>query len=122
VRADILVQPRAVGGPLGPQLASDHGCPDPTPSLPAPPALPNGFCSTALQPVLESLATAAVPDPEQLATAERVLWAQLPVLPLFQQVSLLVSTVPGAAATGFGPGPLETGPLTGAQRWSAPVS
>ncbi|MEU7812155.1 ABC transporter substrate-binding protein [Pseudonocardia sp. NPDC049154] len=122
VRADILVEPRAVGGPIGPQLASDYGCPDPTPSLPAPPALPNGFCSAALQPVLESLAAAAVPDPGQLATAERVLWAQLPALPLFQQVSLLVSTTPGAAATGFGAGPLGTGPLTGAQRWSAPVS
>jgi ABC-type transport system substrate-binding protein len=120
VRADILVLPRPVGGPIGPQLASDYGCPDPTPSLPAPPPLPNGFCSAALQPVLESLAAAAVPDPNLLATAERVLWAQLPALPLFQQVSLLVSTAPGAAATGFGAGPLDTGPLTGAQRWSAP--
>ncbi|MFR9801743.1 ABC transporter substrate-binding protein [Pseudonocardia sp. RS010] len=122
VRADILVEPRAVGGPVGPQLASDYGCPEPTSALPAPPALPNGFCSDSLQPVLESLATAAVPDPTDLGTAERVLWAQLPALPLFQQVSLLVSTAPGAAATGFDPGPLRTGPLTGAQRWSAPVS
>jgi len=121
VRADLIVMPRAVGGPLGPQLASDYGCPDPSPALPDPPALPNGFCSAALQPVLSSLASAATPDPDQLATVERVLWAQLPVLPLFQPVSQLVSTGPGATATGFAPGPLSTGPLTGAQRWSAPL-
>ncbi|GAA1842388.1 hypothetical protein GCM10009836_22230 [Pseudonocardia ailaonensis] len=122
VRADLIVEPRAVGGPLGPQLASDYGCPDPTPALPDPPALPSGFCSAALQPVLESLASAATPNADQLATVERVLWAQLPVLPLFQPVSQLMSTGPGNTATGFGPGPLATGPLTGAQRWNAPVS
>jgi ABC-type transport system substrate-binding protein len=121
VRADVLVLPRAVGGPIGPQLASDYGCPDPTSALPNPPALPGGFCSAALQPELEAVATAAVPDPERLATIERVLWAQLPALPLFQQTSLLVSTPAGSAATGFAPGPLETGPLTGAQRWVAPA-
>lgn len=121
VRADVLVLPRAVGGPIGPQLASDYGCPEPTTALPDPPALPGGFCSVALQPDLEAVATAAVPDPERLATIERVLWAQLPALPLFQQTSLLVSTSAGGAATGFGPGPLQTGPLTGAQRWTPPA-
>ena len=122
VRADVLVLPRAVGGPIGPQLASDYGCPDPTATVPNPPASPGGFCSAALQPDLEALATAAVPDPALLETVERVLWAQLPALPLFQPVSLLVSTPAGAAATGFGPGPLVTGPLTGAQRWVPPGS
>jgi len=120
VRADLMVLPRAVGGPLGPQLASDFGCPEATATLvPAP--LPNGFCSAALQPDLEALATAATPDPGRVATVERVLWAQLPALPLFQPVSLLVSTPAGAAATGFAAGPLVSGPLTGAQRWVAPA-
>ncbi|SDF97633.1 ABC transporter family substrate-binding protein [Pseudonocardia oroxyli] len=121
VRADVLVLPRAVGGPVGPQLASDYGCPEPTAALPNPPALPGGFCSAVLQPDLEAVATAAVPDPGRLATIERVLWAQLPALPLFQQTSLIVSTRSAATATGFGPGPLVTGPLTGAQRWVPPA-
>jgi hypothetical protein len=46
-----------------------------------------------------------------------VLWAQLPALPLFQPVNLLVSTSTADAATSVGPGPLSTGPLTGAQHW-----
>jgi hypothetical protein len=36
-------------------------------------------------------------------------------------VSLLVSTPAADAATGVGPGPLTSGPLTGAQRWRAPA-
>ncbi|GAA4560017.1 ABC transporter family substrate-binding protein [Pseudonocardia xishanensis] len=122
VRADVLVLPRAVGGPIGPQLASDYGCPEPTVTVPDPPAAPGGFCLATLQPDLEALATAAVPDPALIGTVERVLWAQLPALPLFQQTSLLVSTPAGSAATGFGAGPLVTGPLTGAQRWVSPGS
>jgi ABC-type transport system substrate-binding protein len=121
VPVDVLVRPRAVGGDLGAQLASDYGCAIPTATVPNPPATPTAFCSTALQPVLDSLANAATPDPGQLATTERVLWAQLPALPLFQPVGLVVSTTAGDAATaGIGPGPLTTGPLTGAQRWTAP--
>ncbi|MCW0216144.1 MAG: ABC transporter family substrate-binding protein [Pseudonocardia sp.] len=122
VSPDLIVRPRAVGDDLGAQLASDYGCGTPTPTVPNPPRSPADFCSAALQPVLDGLATEAIPDPEQLATTERVLWAQLPALPLFQPVSLVVSTATGDAATGgIGPGPLTTGPLTGAQRWAAPL-
>ncbi len=45
----------------------------------------HGFCFLALQLALESLATGDDPvDPERFATAESLLWAQLPALPLFQ--------------------------------------
>jgi hypothetical protein len=44
----------------------------------------------------------------------------VPALPLFQPVSLLVSTSAADTGTAVGPGPLLTGPLTGAQRWTAP--
>jgi hypothetical protein len=47
------------------------------------------------------------------------LWTQLPVLPLFQPVTLVVSTPPADAVTGVGPGPLVSGPVTGAERWRA---
>ena len=36
-------------------------------------------------------------------------------------VSLLVSTASADAGTGVGPGPLTTGPLTGAPRWTEPA-
>jgi ABC-type transport system substrate-binding protein len=121
VAVDVLVRPRAVGGDLGSQLASDYGCATPTATVPNPPTPPTAFCSTALQPVLDTLVNAAIPNADQVATTERVLWAQLPALPLFQPVGLVVSTTAGDAATaGIGPGPLTTGPLTGAQRWTAP--
>jgi hypothetical protein len=42
------------------------------------------------------------------------------VLPLFQPVSLVVSTPAADAATGVSPGPLTTGPLAGAVRWRQP--
>ena len=45
---------------------------------------------------------------------------QVPALPLFQPVSLLVSTASADVGTAVGPGPLTTGPLTGAQRWTEP--
>jgi hypothetical protein len=46
-----------------------------------------------------------------------VLWQQVPALPLFQPVALVVSTPQADAATGIGPGALGTGPLAGAERW-----
>jgi hypothetical protein len=61
----------------------------------------------------------STPGPGTAAAVEQVLWAQLPALPLFQPVDLLVSTPAADAVTGVGPGPLVTGPVTGAQRWRA---
>jgi len=55
------------------------------------------------------------------AAVEKLLWSQVPALPLFQPVSLLVSTASADAGTGVGPGPLTTGPLTGAPRWTEPA-
>nr|WP_211178171.1 ABC transporter family substrate-binding protein [Pseudonocardia acidicola] len=120
VRVDLMVMPRAVGGDLGTRLASDYGCPQATAVVQNPPPTPTGFCFPTLQPLLDTLLTGPA-DPGMIATVERVLWAQLPALPLFQPVTLVVSTPNSDAATGIGPGPLLSGPVTGAQRWAAPV-
>jgi ABC-type transport system substrate-binding protein len=116
VRVDLMVIPRNVGGDLGTELSSDYGCPQPSALVPAPPRSPTGFCVPALQPLFDEL-TSADPRPGLAATVERLLWQQLPALPLFQPVTLVVSTAASDAATGVGSGPLETGPLTGAQGW-----
>ncbi|MFC5993939.1 ABC transporter family substrate-binding protein [Pseudonocardia hispaniensis] len=120
VQVDLLVLPRVVGGDLGSRLASDYGCPHPTTGVAEPPATPTGFCFPALQPLLYRLLTEPA-DPATTAAVERVLWAQLPALPLFEPVTLVVSTPAADAATGIGPGPLQTGPMTGAQRWVQPT-
>ncbi|MHA6780423.1 ABC transporter family substrate-binding protein [Pseudonocardia saturnea] len=125
VPVDVLVGPRTVGGDPGTELASDYGCALPTDVVPEPPTPPMGFCFPALQLLLESLATAGsgdagADDAARFATAEQVLWAQLPVLPLFQPVGLVVSSAAADTATGIAPGPLTEGPLAGAARWSAP--
>ncbi|MBA2309102.1 MAG: hypothetical protein H0W01_07375 [Pseudonocardiales bacterium] len=117
VRVDVMVLPRTVGGDPATELASDYGCPAPTQSLPDPPPGPTGYCFPALQPLLDAVLVGKVPAGEAIAAAERSLWAQLPAIPLFQVVSVLAVTNRAAAATGAGPGPLITGPLTGAQRW-----
>jgi ABC-type transport system substrate-binding protein len=123
VVVDVLVRPRRVGGDPGTELASDYGCDDPvTPSgPPARPSVPT-TCSSALQPLLDELL--ADPDGstagQTRAAVEKLLWSQVPALPLFQPVSLLVSTSGADAGIGVGPGPLTTGPLTGAQRWAEP--
>jgi ABC-type transport system substrate-binding protein len=119
VEADMMILPRTVGGDLGTELASDYGCPAPTALVPDPPRSPTGFCFPALQPLFDELVSAA-PRPTTAGVVEGVLWAQLPVLPLFQPVDLVVSTPAADAATHVGPGPLQTGPLTGAQRWRSP--
>ena len=113
-----MVLPRTVGGDPGTELASDYGCPAPTALVPDPPRPPAGFCSAALRPALDALLSAA-PGPDTAAAVEQVLWAQLPFLPLFQPVNLVVSTPAADAVTGVGPGPLMSGPLTGAQQWRA---
>ncbi|MFC5232808.1 ABC transporter family substrate-binding protein [Pseudonocardia zijingensis] len=120
VQVDLMVLPRTVGGDPGTELASDYGCPAPTELVPDPPRPPTGFCYPALRPALDELLSAA-PRPETAGAVEQVLWAQLPFLPLFQPVDLVVSTPAADAVTGIGPGPLTTGPITGAQRWRAPA-
>jgi hypothetical protein len=124
VSVDLVVRPRIVGGDPGTELASDYGCDDPvTPSgPPARPSVPT-TCSSALQPLLDELL--ADPDGSNAgqtrAAVEKLLWSQVPALPLFQPVSLLVSTASADVGTGVGPGPLTTGPLTGAPRWTEPA-
>ena len=119
VEVDLLVLPRAVGGDAGTELASNFGCPVPTTVVAAPARTPTGFCSPTLQPLLDELVSAG-PRPDAAATVERALWTQLPVLPLFQPVTVVVSTPASDALTGIGPGPLATGPVTGAELWRAP--
>ncbi len=116
VAADVIVTPRAVGGDLGTELASAYGCPQATAQLPDPPRSPTGFCFPALQPLFAELMSAA-PRADTAATVERILWQQMPALPLFQPVTLVVSTAEADAATSIGPGSLLGGPLTGASRW-----
>jgi len=116
VEADLIVAPRAVGGDLGTELASAYGCPAATTLVPDPPRSPTGFCAPAMQPLFDELMSAA-PRAETAATVERILWEQMPVLPLFQPVTLVVSTAAADAATSIGPGSLVGGPLTGAPRW-----
>jgi hypothetical protein len=88
---------------------------------PARPSVPT-TCSSALQPLLDELLTDATPATAATTrdAVEKLLWSQVPALPLFQPVSLLASTPAADAGTAVGPGPLSTGPLTGAQRWTAP--
>jgi ABC-type transport system substrate-binding protein len=120
VPVDVLVGPRTVGGDPGTELASDYGCALPTDVVPDPPTPPMGFCFPALQLLLDSLATDDGDAAARFSTAEQVLWAQLPALPLFQPVGLVVSSPAADTATGITPGPLTEGPLAGAARWSAP--
>lgn len=119
VEPDLLVLPRTTGGDPGTQLASDYGCPQPTPLVPVPPRPPTGFCFAALQPALDDLVS-PTPRSDAAAAVEQVLWQQLPALPLFQPVTLVVSTAAADVATGIGPGPLLTGPTTGAWGWKQP--
>ncbi len=120
VRVDLMVMPRTAGSDLGTELSSDYGCARATSVVPDPPASPTGFCVPALEPLFDEL-TGPDPRPDLPATVERLLWEQMPALPLFQPVTLVVSTAAADAVTSVGPGPLETGPATGAERWrSAP--
>jgi ABC-type transport system substrate-binding protein len=116
VAADIVVGPRAVGGDLGTELASAYGCPAATAQYPDPPRPPTGFCFPALQPLFNELMSSA-PRADSEAVVERVLWQQVPALPLFQPVSLVVSTAEADDATSIGPGSLLGGPLAAAPRW-----
>ncbi|MCO1657572.1 ABC transporter substrate-binding protein [Pseudonocardia humida] len=119
VEPDLMVLPRTTGGDPGTELASDYGCPSPSAAVPFPPRPPTGFCFAALQPALDDLVS-PTPRADAALQVERVLWQQLPALPLFQPVTLVISTSAADAATGVGPGPLRTGPVTGAQEWRPP--
>lgn len=116
VEADLVVTPRAVGGDLGTGLAGAYGCPTGTAQFPDPPRAPTGFCFAALQPLFAELMSSA-PRVDTAAAVEQILWEQLPALPLFQPVTLVVSTAATDTATQIGPGSLLGGPLTGASRW-----
>ncbi|MFC4949523.1 ABC transporter family substrate-binding protein [Pseudonocardia sp. GCM10023141] len=120
-QVDLMVFPRSIGGDLGTELSSDYGCPLPSALVREPPRSTTGFCFPALQPLLDELLSPS-PRPDTAATVEKILWQQMPVLPLFQPVSLVVSTAAADALTGIGPGPIGTGPLTGAETWRAPKS
>jgi ABC-type transport system substrate-binding protein len=119
VQVDLTVMPRTVGGHPGSELASDYGCAAPTPVVPEPPPAPGGSCVATLGPLLDGLLTGVAGEPLR-TVVDRELQRQLPALPLFQPATLVVSTAGAHVATGIGPGPLGTGPLTGAQRWVAP--
>jgi ABC-type transport system substrate-binding protein len=119
VRADVMVLPRPVGGDVSARYASDYGCPVALPGGATAATSPTRFCFPALQSLLTGLVDGtALPGTQ--AVVEKVLWAQLPVLPLYQPVSVVASTAATDTATGISVGPLRTGPLTGAQRWTAP--
>ncbi|MDN5918809.1 MAG: ABC transporter substrate-binding protein, partial [Pseudonocardia sp.] len=115
VAVDVLVAPRAVVGAVGPRLDSAYGCP--APGVPA--DSPASSCFPTLQPLLDQLRVGPA-DPATVAEVERILWRQLPALPLYQSQGLVVSTPATDAATGVTPGPLSTGPFTGAQGWAEP--
>ncbi len=112
----MLVAPRAAYGAIGPRLDSDYGCPADA----VPGELPGVACFPALQPLLDELLVAESPDPAVVAEAERVLWRQLPALPLYQAQGLVVSNPQTDAATRVTPGPIATGPMSGARTWAEP--
>ncbi|NWJ71241.1 ABC transporter family substrate-binding protein [Pseudonocardia sp. ICBG1122] len=116
VAVDVLVAPRAAYGAIGPRLDSDYGCPADA----VPGELPGVACFPALQPLLDELLVADSPDPAVVAEAERVLWRQLPALPLYQAQGLVVSNPQTDAATRVTPGPIATGPMSGARTWAEP--
>ncbi len=113
--ADIVVLPQPVAGHPATQLASWYGCPLVVPArlAPAPPN-PAGLCDLTLQPLIEQALTQDDPAGTVAPAVEAALWERAVTIPLYQQVSLLVSTsqLPGTA-----PGTALEGPLDGAARW-----
>lgn len=112
--ADIVVVPQPATGHPGTQLASWYGCPLVLPAKQEPaPANPAGLCDLSLQPQIEQALTSD--DSDAVAPGvEAALWERAVTIPLYQQVSLLVTT---GQLHGVAPGsPLE-GPFDGAQRW-----
>ncbi|MGH3791329.1 MAG: ABC transporter family substrate-binding protein [Pseudonocardiaceae bacterium] len=112
---DIVVLPQPAAGHPATQLASWYGCPLVVPArlAPAPPNLAK-FCDLALQPLIERALTqddAAGPVPPAV---ELALWDRVVTVPLYQPVSLFVTT---SQLSGTAPGTPLAGPLDGAARW-----
>ncbi|MDQ4021857.1 MAG: ABC transporter family substrate-binding protein [Actinomycetota bacterium] len=112
---DIAVLPQPAAGHPATQLASWYGCPLVVPARVAPaPPNPAGLCDLTLQPFIER---ALIQDDAVGAVApavEAALWDRVVTIPLYQQVSLLVST---NQLSDPAPGTALEGPLDGAARW-----
>ncbi|GAA4909153.1 ABC-type transport system substrate-binding protein [Actinomycetospora succinea] len=78
---------------------------------------PTGFCDPALQSLLDAASAGTVSPDTALALAEPSLWSLLPVIPLFQAASVLVSPT---ERTDVVVGPLTESPFAGADRWTPP--
>jgi ABC-type transport system substrate-binding protein len=118
VLVDLTVMPRAVGADLASTATSNYGCPPGMAGVARPARNPTGFCSTALQPLLDAALSGAVSIDQAAPTIEATLWRQLPAIPLFQPVTTLATTPRGDQVTAdVGPGPLTIGPLGAAPRW-----
>ena len=118
VTVDLMVMPRAVGDDAITTAVSNYGCPPGMSGVAQPARNPTGFCSPALQPVLDSALAGGIGAAQATSTIESTLWQQLPSIPLFQMVTTLASTVKGDQATRtIGPGPLTIGPFGTAVGW-----
>ena len=115
---DIAVVPQAVGGDPATVLASRYGCPPVVPpEQPQPPPNPASFCDLSLQPFIEGALSGSIPLADALAVVEPALWRQVPVVPMFQEAALLVTT---AEVSGVAPGGLLAGPFADLSRWRRP--
>jgi hypothetical protein len=122
VAVDLTVMPRAVGDDAVTTAVSNYGCPPGMAGVEQPARNPSGFCSPGLQPVLDSALAGGLAPEQALGTVESTLWQQLPVIPLFQMMTTVVSTPTGDRLTGsLGPGPLTVGPFGTASRWQPSV-
>jgi hypothetical protein len=112
---DIAVVPQPAAGHPATQLASWYGCPLVVPArlAPAPPN-PAGFCDLTLQQFIERALVQDDPVGAVAPAVDAALWDQIVTIPLYQQVSLLVST---SQLSGPAPGTALEGPLDGAARW-----
>jgi ABC-type transport system substrate-binding protein len=112
---DIAVVPQPAAGHPATQLASWYGCPLVVPArlAPAPPN-PAGFCDLTLQQFIERALVQDDPVGAVTPAVDAALWDQIVTIPLYQQVSLLVST---SQLSGPAPGTALEGPLDGAARW-----
>ena len=79
---------------------------------------PSGYCDPALQSVLDAASSGALGRDTALALAEPLLWAAVPVVPLFQ-ASSVVAGAPGRAD--LVPTALGVSPLSTADRWPPPA-
>jgi hypothetical protein len=109
------VLPQPAAGHPATQLASWYGCPLVVPARVAPaPPNPAGLCDLTLQPFIERALVQDNPVGAVDPTVEAALWDRVVTIPLYQQVSLLVST---SQLSDPAPGTALEGPLDGAARW-----